>query len=89
MGGGQGRHPQAAGDLTTKGNVGSIVEYGGDGVETLSVPARATITNMGAELGVTTSIFPSDKLTKAFLKAQGREEAWVSLRPTRRRTTSG
>ena len=55
--------------LTTKGNVGSIVEYGGDGVETLSVPERATITNMGAELGVTTSLFPSDKLTKAFLKA--------------------
>ncbi len=66
--------------LTTKGNVGSIVEYGGDGVETLSVPERATITNMGAELGVTTSIFPSDKVTKAFLKAQGREEAWVKLK---------
>jgi len=47
------------------------VEYGGDGVEKLSSPERATITNMGAELGVTTSIFPSDKLTKAFLKAQG------------------
>jgi len=66
--------------LTTKGNVGSIVEYGGDGVETLSVPERATITNMGAELGVTTSIFPSDKVTKAFLKAQGREEAYVKLK---------
>src|SRR5659263_21773 len=66
--------------LTTKGNVGSIVEYGGDGVETLSVPERATITNMGAELGVTTSLFPSDKLTKAFLKAQGREEAYVKLK---------
>jgi aconitate hydratase len=66
--------------LTTKGNVGSIVEYGGDGVETLSVPERATITNMGAELGVTTSIFPSDKVTKAFLKAQDREEAWVKLK---------
>jgi len=66
--------------LTTKGNVGSIVEYGGDGVETLSVPERATITNMGAELGVTTSIFPSDKVTKAFLKAQGREDAYVKLK---------
>ncbi len=66
--------------LTTKGNVGSIVEYGGDGVETLTVPERATITNMGAELGVTTSIFPSDKVTKAFLKAQGREEAYVKLK---------
>jgi aconitate hydratase len=66
--------------LTTKGNVGSIVEYGGEGVETLSVPERATITNMGAELGVTTSIFPSDKVTKAFLKAQGREEAYVKLK---------
>ncbi|MEK6779167.1 MAG: aconitate hydratase, partial [Candidatus Deferrimicrobiota bacterium] len=65
--------------LTTKGNVGSIVEYGGDGVETLSVPERATITNMGAELGVTTSIFPSDKVTKAFLKAQGRQDKWVKL----------
>ena len=65
--------------LTTKGNVGSIVEYGGDGVETLSVPERATITNMGAELGVTTSIFPCDELTKAFLKAQGREDAYVKL----------
>ncbi len=65
--------------LTTKGNVGCIVEYGGEGVETLSVPERATITNMGAELGVTTSIFPSDKVTKAFLKAQGRGEAWVRL----------
>ena len=66
--------------LTTKGNVGCIVEYGGDGVETLSVPERATITNMGAELGVTTSIFPSDRVTKTFLKAQGREGAWVKLK---------
>ncbi len=65
--------------LTTKGNVGSIVEYGGEGVETLSVPERATITNMGAELGVTTSVFPSDKVTKAFLKAQGRDAQWVKL----------
>jgi aconitate hydratase len=65
--------------LTTKGNVGCIVEYGGEGVMTLSVPERATITNMGAELGVTTSIFPSDKVTKSFLKAQGREDKWVKL----------
>jgi predicted aconitate hydratase len=59
--------------LTTKGNVGCVVEYFGDGVETLSVPQRATITNMGAELGVTTSIFPSDSKTQKFLAAQGRE----------------
>jgi aconitate hydratase len=65
--------------LTTKGNVGCIIEYGGEGVATLSVPERATITNMGAELGVTTSVFPSDKVTKAFLKAQGREDQWVKL----------
>ncbi|UCE18215.1 MAG: aconitate hydratase [Gemmatimonadota bacterium] len=65
--------------LTTKGNVGSVVEYGGEGVRALSVPERATITNMGAELGVTTSIFPSDETTKAFLKAQGREEDWSEL----------
>ncbi len=65
--------------LTTKGNVGTIVEYGGEGVATLSVPERATITNMGAELGVTTSIFPSDRVTKAFLKGQGRESQWTKL----------
>ncbi|RKZ30625.1 aconitate hydratase, partial [bacterium] len=65
--------------LTTKGNVGCVVEYGGEGVKTLSVPERATITNMGAELGVTTSIFPSDEITKAFLDAQGRGEGWVPL----------
>ncbi|MGB6410164.1 MAG: aconitase family protein, partial [Candidatus Deferrimicrobiaceae bacterium] len=65
--------------LTTKGNVGCIIEYGGEGVATLSVPERATITNMGAELGVTTSLFPSDRVTKAFLKAQGRENQWVKL----------
>lgn len=62
--------------LTTKGNVGSIVEYFGAGVKTLAVPERATITNMGAELGVTTSIFPSDEITRKFLSAQGREEGW-------------
>ncbi len=65
--------------LTTKGNVGSVIEYGGAGVQTLSVPERATITNMGAELGVTTSIFPSDEITKAFLKAQRRESEWIGL----------
>ncbi len=66
--------------LTTKGNVGCIVEYFGPGVETLSVPQRATVTNMGAELGVTTSIFPSDANTKAFLDAQGRGGKWVELK---------
>lgn len=66
--------------LTVKGGVGKIVEYGGDGVKTLSVPERATITNMGAELGATTSIFPSDDVTKAFLKAQGREEDYTPLK---------
>lgn len=65
----------------TKGNVGKIFEYAGPGVETLDVPARATITNMGAELGVTTSIFPSDQTTRAFLKAQGREEVWQEILP--------
>ncbi len=67
--------------LTTKGNVGWMVEYFGPGVKTLSVPERATITNMGAELGVTTSVFPSDEITKEFLRAQGREEDWVELLP--------
>ncbi len=60
--------------LSVKGGVGAIVEWGGPGVATLSVPERATITNMGTELGATTSIFPADEVTKAFLKAQGREE---------------
>ncbi len=59
--------------LSVKGGVGAIVEYGGEGVKTLSVPQRATITNMGAELGATTSIFPADEVTKAFLKAENRE----------------
>ena len=67
--------------LSVKGGVGRIIEYGGDGVKTLSVPERATITNMGAELGATTSIFPSDDVTRAFLKAQGRESDWVELLP--------
>jgi len=66
--------------LTTKGNVGTVVEYYGEGVKTLSVPERATITNMGAELGVTTSVFPSDNETKRFLKAQERESGWVGLK---------
>ena len=66
--------------FTTKGNVGSVFEYGGEGAKTLSVPERATITNMGAECGVTTSIFPSDGITKQFLKAQGREEDWVEVK---------
>jgi aconitate hydratase len=65
--------------LTVKGGVGRIFEYYGLGVKTLSVPERATITNMGAELGATTSIFPSDEVTRVFLKAQGREEAWIEL----------
>src|SRR5512143_2551524 len=65
--------------LTTKGNVGTVIEYAGAGVKTLSVPERATITNMGAELGVTTSVFPSDDVTKAFLDAQKRGDQWVEL----------
>ncbi|MBQ6267334.1 MAG: aconitate hydratase [Clostridia bacterium] len=65
--------------LSVKGGVGKIIEYGGDGVRTLSVPERATITNMGAELGATTSVFPSDEITKAFLQAQGREADWIPL----------
>ncbi len=67
------------GMLTTKGNVGTVIEYGGEGVKTLSVPERATITNMGAELGVTTSVFPSDDVTSVFLKAQKRGSDWVAL----------
>ncbi len=66
--------------LSVKGGVGKVMEYAGEGVKTLSVPERATITNMGAELGATTSIFPSDEVTKAFLKAQGREEDWIELK---------
>ena len=65
--------------LTVKGGVGAIVEWGGEGVATLSVPERATITNMGTELGATTSIFPSDGVTRRFLKAQGREADFVPL----------
>ena len=65
--------------MSVKGGVGKIIEYGGEGVKTLTVPERATITNMGAELGATTSIFPSDEITRSFLKAQGREEDWTEL----------
>jgi len=65
--------------MTVKGGVGKVIEYCGEGVKTLSVPERATITNMGAELGATTSIFPSDEVTYEFLKAQSREEAYVPL----------
>lgn len=65
--------------MSVKGGVGKIIEYTGDGVKTLSVPERATITNMGAELGATTSIFPSDEITYKFLKAQDREDAYVEL----------
>ena len=65
--------------LSVKGGVGAIIEWGGEGAKTLSVPERATITNMGAELGATTSIFPSDEVTRAFLKAQGREADFTPL----------
>ncbi len=65
--------------LSVKGGVGKVMEYVGEGVKTLSVPERATITNMGAELGATTSIFPSDEITLEFLKAQGREDAYTPL----------
>ena len=65
--------------LSVKGGVGKVIEYVGEGVKTLSVPERATVTNMGAELGATTSVFPSDEITRAFLKAQQREEDWIAL----------
>ena len=65
--------------LSVKGGVGAIIEWGGEGIKTLSVPERATITNMGTELGATTSIFPSDEITREFLKAEGREEDYVPL----------
>lgn len=65
--------------LSVKGGVGKVIEYCGEGVKSLSVPERATITNMGAELGATTSIFPSDEITREFLKAQCREEVWTPL----------
>ena len=65
--------------LSVKGGVGAIIEWGGEGVKALSVPERATITNMGTELGATTSIFPSDEITREFLAAQGREEDFVAI----------
>ena len=65
--------------LSVKGGVGAVIEWGGEGVKTLSVPERATITNMGTELGATTSIFPSDEITKAFLEAEGRGGDYVRL----------
>ena len=65
--------------LSVKGGVGAVIEWGGEGVKTLSVPERATITNMGTELGATTSIFPSDEVTRAFLAAQGREADFTPL----------
>ena len=67
--------------LTVKGGVGKIFEFGGPGVKTLSIPERATIANLGAELGATTTIFPSDGKTLEFLKAQGRKKDWVPLEP--------
>ena len=67
--------------FTTKGNVGYVFEYGGDGLSMLSVPERATIANMGAECGVTTSIFPSDEMTRRFLRAEGREKDWSEIKP--------
>ena len=67
--------------FSVKGGVGKIFEYGGEGVKTLSVPERATITNMGAELGATTSIFPSDERTLEFFKAQNREKDFIYFKP--------
>lgn len=67
--------------MSVKGGVGKIIEYSGDALSTLSIPERATITNMGAELGATTSIFPSDEVTRHFLKSQGREKDFVELYP--------
>ncbi len=69
--------------LTVKGGVGKIMEYGGEGVKTLSVPQRATITNMGAELGATSSIFPSDSVTRAYLRWQRRENVWRRIEASR------
>ena len=66
--------------MSVKGGVGKIIEYGGEGIKTLSVPERATITNMGTELGATTSIFPSDEITQEFLEAQGRGDCWKELK---------
>ena len=67
--------------LGVEGNGGKVIEYGGPGLRTLTIPERATIANMGAELGVTTSVFPSDEVTRQFLRAQGRESDWIELKP--------
>lgn len=67
--------------MSVKGGVGRIIEYGGDGVKTLSIPERATIANMGAETGATTSVFPSDEITRKFLEAQGRGRDWKEILP--------
>jgi aconitate hydratase len=67
--------------MTTKGNVGKAIEYGGEGIKTLTVPERSTITNMGAELGITTSVFPSDEVARQFFVAQGREAEWREFLP--------
>jgi aconitate hydratase len=67
--------------MSVKGGIGKVIEYAGEGIKTLTVPERATITNMGAELGATTSVFPSDDVTLEFLKAQGRAEDWAELLP--------
>ena len=65
--------------LSVKGGVGAIIEWGGEGINSLTVPQRATITNMGAELGATTSIFPSDEITRDFFRLQGRSQDWIEL----------
>lgn len=72
--------------LTVKGGVNKILEYFGPGVKTLSIPERGTITNMGTETGATTSIFPSDDVTKTFLKSQGRENQWLEQKPDKKAT---
>jgi aconitate hydratase len=74
--------------LTVKGGVNKILEYFGPGIKTLGVPERGTITNMGTETGATTSIFPSDDVTKTFLKSQGRENEWLELKPDKKATYS-
>jgi aconitate hydratase len=75
--------------LTVKGGVGKIIEYGGEGVATLSVPQRATITNMGAELGATTSLFPSDSVTRRYLRWQQREDCWRRIEASKTATYDG
>lgn len=67
--------------MTTRGNSDTVLEYGGPGIDQFSVPERATLTNMGAEMGVTTSLFPSDDVTREFLCSQGRSDEWTELKP--------